>query len=207
MEKGEINIVEERMDVVVVGTGMANAIVFQPESRAALIFDEKARSKYPQEYETYPRKEEVILKADSIEDLAGKVGLPPGELRDLVESFNRAVKDDKALDLPIPKSKNAYRIDTPPFYALYPVLPGLNHPLGGLKINIKGQVLDKENNPIPGLYAAGSIVNWSFGKPYSISGVISYKGSYHAGESSGLAFALVSGRIAGSNAAKEALQS
>ena len=186
---------------------IANAIVYQPGNKAALIFDEKARAKYPEEYETYPRKEEVIKVAGTIEELATKIEVPPQKLKKLIEEFNGAVRDGKALELPIPKTDKAYKIDTPPFYGFYPVIPGFNHTLGGLKINTKAQALDRENNPIPGLYAAGSIVNWSFGSIYNRAGVRSFKGSYHAGNSSGLATALVFGRMAGRSAAIEAAKS
>ena len=185
---------------------IANAIVYQPGQQAALIFDEKARVMYPEEYEAYPRKEETIKVAGTIEELATKIAVSPEKLAKLIEEFNNSVKDGKAPGLPIPKAQKAYKIDTPPFYGFYPVIPGLNHPLGGVKINTSAQVIDRENNPIPRLYAAGSMVNWCFGKPYEVAGIKTFMGSYHAGASSGLATALVFGRIAGKNAAEEALK-
>ena len=186
---------------------IANAIVLQPDNKAALIFDEKARSKYPEEYETYPRKEETIEVAGTIEELATKIELSPDSLKNVIGQFNAAVSEDKALGLPVPKTDRAYKIDTPPFYGFYPITAGLNHPLGGLKINSKTQVLDMESNPIPGLYAAGSIANWAFGHTYNVAGIRSYMGSYHAGNSGGLPVALVFGRIAGRNAAGMSLSS
>ena len=122
----------------------------------------------------------------------------------LIVEFNNAVEDGKALHLPIPKTAHAFKIDSPPFYCVCPVLPGLNHPLGGLKTNAKAQVMDRDGHPIQGLYAAGSIQNWCFGQPFEKAGVKSYMGSYHAGASSGLATALVFGRIAGRGAANDA---
>ena len=185
---------------------IANAIAYQPGHKAALIFDEKARAMHPEEYETYPRKEETIKVAPTIEELAEKIEVSWSSLQNIIEEFNAAVSGDKALSLTIPKTDRAFKIDTPPFYGFYPVIPGLNHPLGGLKINTETQVLDRENNPILGLYAAGSILNWSFGRTYCVAGVTSYKGSYHAGNSGGLPIALVLGRIAGRSAAAEAIR-
>jgi succinate dehydrogenase/fumarate reductase flavoprotein subunit len=185
---------------------IGNAIILQPVHKAALIFDEKARAKYPSEYQTYPKKEEVIKVAGTIEELATKIEVSPEELKKGIEEFNDAVKDGKALELSVPKTEEAYKIDTPPFYGFYPVLPGLNHPLGGVRINTKAQVLDRDGDPIPGLYAAGSILNWCFGKPYEVAGVKTYIGSYHAGASSGLATALVFGRIAGKSASEKAFR-
>ncbi len=179
---------------------IANALVYQPGSQAALIFDEKTRAAFPKEYETYPHRDETIFVAGSLEELAAKIELPAEGLKKAVAEFNTAVKDGRALNLTIPKMANAFTIDTPPYYGFAPVLPGLNHPLGGLKIDSNARVLDLENVPIPGLYAAGSIVNWAFGKPYQVGNVTTFKGSYHAGASAGLATALVFGRLAGENA-------
>jgi tricarballylate dehydrogenase len=184
---------------------IANSIAYQPGNRAALIFDDKARTRHAEVYQAYPRRAEAIQAAESPQELAGKIDMSPARLKKAVDEFNAAVMDGKALGLSIPKKQNALRIDTPPFHAFYPVIPGLNHPLGGLKINNTARVLDRDGSPIPGLYASGSIVNWAFGKPYSVGGVRTYMGSYHAGDSSGLATALVFGRIAGEEAAKEAL--
>ncbi|MBM2831271.1 MAG: hypothetical protein HW414_323 [Dehalococcoidia bacterium] len=184
---------------------IANSIACQPGNRAALIFDDKARTRHAEVYQAYPRRAEVIQVAESLQELAVKIDMPPARLKKAVDEFNASVMDGKALGLSIPKKQNALRIDTPPFHAFYPVIPGLNHPLGGLKINNTARVLDRDGSPIPGLYASGSIVNWAFGKPYSVGGVRTYMGSYHAGDSSGLATALVFGRIAGKEAAKEAL--
>lgn len=183
---------------------IANALVYQPGNEAALIFDDKARAMFPKEFDAYPHKSEVIQVADTLDELAIKIKVSPAAFLKTIAVFNARVKDGQALDLPIPKTAHALPIDRAPFYAFYPVWPGLNHPLGGLKINTKTQVLNLENEPIPGLYAAGSIVNWAFGKPYEIAGVKTYKGSYHAGTSSGLATALVFGRMAGKYAAQEA---
>jgi tricarballylate dehydrogenase len=185
---------------------IANSITIQPGNSAALIFDDKTRTKHADQYEAYPCWQEVIQVADSLDELAVKMEMSPSALNKAVSEFNAAVKDGQALTLPFPKTRNAYRIDTPPFYGFHPIIPGLNHPVGGLKISNAAQVLDRDGLPLSGLYAAGSIVNWCFGKSYSVGGVRSFMGSYHAGESGGLAIALVFGRIAGAEAAKEALQ-
>ena len=62
--------------------------------------------------------------------------------------------------------------------------------MGGLKTNTKAEVLDKQGNPIPGLYAAGEVANGDF-----------YDVEYPAsGSSNGLAITF--GRAAGTNAAE-----
>ncbi|MBI2934391.1 MAG: FAD-binding protein [Chloroflexi bacterium] len=185
---------------------IANAIVFQPGHKAMLIFDETARAAFPDEWKRYRNKEKTIFSANTVDELAEKIGIEPFYLGHAVESFNQAVEEGRAASLVVPKTRHAVKIVDPPFYAFYPVLPGLNHPLGGLKVNTRCQVLDMENNPIAGLYAAGATVSWAFGKAYKAGNVMSYKGSYHAAMSSGLATALVFGRIAGHEAAAGAIE-
>ncbi len=181
---------------------IGNAIVYQPGHEAALIFDDKAGSLFPEEFDTYPHRKELFHSSGTLEGLARQIGFAPEAFVSTITEFNAHIRDGRTRDLPVPKTTFALPIERPPFYALYPVWPGLNHPLGGLKADPEMRVLDLENDPIPGLHAAGSIVNWAFGKPYDIAGVKSYKGSYHAGSSSGLATALTFGRIAGKNAAQ-----
>ena len=61
--------------------------------------------------------------------------------------------------------------------------------LGGIKINHKIEVLDRDFNVIPGLYAGGSCAGGLYGDTYDASA---------AGTT--LGFAINSGRIAGENA-------
>ena len=179
---------------------IANAIARQPGNQAGLVFDEKARVKFPHEYESYPRRDQIIKVAGSIEELATKMLLSPEGLARVIEAFNASVKDGKASGPNVKKASSAFKIDIPPFYGFYPVRPALNHTLGGLVVNAKCQVLNSEGNPIPGLYAAGTVTNWAYGQSYDINGVTSYQGSYHAGASSGAGIALVFGRLASKHA-------
>lgn len=63
-------------------------------------------------------------------------------------------------------------ISTPPYYALQ-YFPGMTGTVGGVKTNTSMQVVDWNNNPIPGLYAAGaaSAGFWGEGFPGSGSNV------------------------------------
>jgi len=76
----------------------------------------------------------------------------------------------------------------PPFIALGPVRPVFVHNEGGLAIDTRHRVLDGQDRPIPGLYAAGS----------TGQGGLLLKGHGHH-----LAWAFVSGRRAGRLAASE----
>ncbi|MCC6473246.1 MAG: FAD-dependent oxidoreductase [Burkholderiales bacterium] len=192
---------------------IANAIAFQPGGTAGLVFDDRARSMYPEEFDRYPRREQLIRSADSLEALAEKMHLSAHGLRRLVNAFNAAIRDGKAAGPNLPKTLHAVPIDAPPFHGFHPVVPAMNHTLGGLVVSADGcQVLNVQGNPIPGLYAAGTLVNWAYGKPYrvdggangGVDGVTTYKGSYHAGASSGAGIALVTGRLAAQKALEAA---
>ena len=79
---------------------------------------------------------------------------------------------------------------TPPFYALK-CHQAFHCTIGGIRINHKMEVLDQEDKPIPGLYAAGNDAGgWeSDTYCYVLSGTA-------------LAFAINSARIAGENAVR-----
>ncbi|MFM9969799.1 MAG: FAD-binding protein, partial [Burkholderiales bacterium] len=182
---------------------VANAIAFQPGASATLIFDDKARAKYAKEFDKYPRREQLIASADSIEGLANKLHLDAARMKSLVETYNASIREGKASGPNVPKTLCAIPLDTPPYYGFHPVLPAMNHTLGGLVVGAKDcQVIKADGTPIRGLFAAGTVINWAYGKPYEVDGVATYRGSYHAGASSGAGIALMSGRLAGQNAAK-----
>src|SRR6266851_3913638 len=69
-------------------------------------------------------------------------------------TFNPAIKDGKGTrGITPPKSNWAQPLDAPPFVG-YAVTTGITFTFGGLKITLDGQVIDCEQRPIPGLYAA-----------------------------------------------------
>ena len=81
----------------------------------------------------------------------------------------------------------------PPFYALH-YMPLARKNLGGVKTNLRCQVLDKHYEPIPGLYAAGELTGMAGGH---INGKAGLEGTM-------LGPALFSARVAGAWAAHEA---
>ena len=106
--------------------------------------------------------------------------------------FNPNIKDGKCtVGLAIEKSNWANTMEQPPFEA-YSVGCGITFTFGGLKIDPSGQVLDIEDAPIPGLYAAGELVGGLF--------YFNYPGS--AGLMAGAVFGRIAGRGAGEFALK-----
>ena len=48
-------------------------------------------------------------------------------------------------------------------YWIYRGVPSVHHTMGGLKINPKAKVLDANDKPIPGLWAAGEVTGCTHG--------------------------------------------
>lgn len=96
-----------------------------------------------------------IVKADTIEELAEKLGRDPAALRAEVDRFNAMV--DAGVDSDFGRDISTMaKIEQAPFYAIeeFPSLPACS---GGGRRNIKGEVLNWDNEPIEGLYSAGEL--------------------------------------------------
>ena len=96
-----------------------------------------------------------IVKADTIEELAEKLGRDPEALRAEVEHYNAMVDAGEDADFGRDITTMA-KIQKAPFYAIeeFPAMPACS---GGARRNIKGQVLTWDNQPIEGLYSAGEL--------------------------------------------------
>lgn len=129
-----------------------------------------------------------IVTADTIEELAEKMGVPADNLKATVDRYNQLA--DKGKDEDFGKRPELLcRIDKPPFYAAI-LKSALLVIVGGLSINEDMQVLDSEGLPIPGLYAVGNVAGDFFGGDYP---------TIFPGHSHGRAITF--GRIAGTIAA------
>lgn len=134
------------------------------------------------------RESPTVFKADSIKSLAEKAGIDPLIFQATVDEYNEFC--EKGHDTLFAKDRKYLRpIQVPPFYAVkaHTVFLGT---LGGIKINHNTEVLDRQDNVIPGLYAGGYDAGGMYGDSYCIKD--------STGLSSG--FAINSGRIAGKNA-------
>lgn len=137
------------------------------------------------------KKNTNVFVADSLEGLAKKIGVTPGSLRRTVDEYNRFC--EKGHDDHFDKNQKYLRpVQEPRFYA-FRIFSSMYGTLGGIKINEKTEVLNKENRVIPGLYAAGYDACGIFGNPPDYN-------FYTPGSTYG--FALNSGRIAGENTLK-----
>jgi flavocytochrome c len=91
--------------------------------------------------------------ANTIEELAAKIGVPPANLKAAVDEFNAGV--DAGQDK-WGRTLFKIKIDSPPYYAGARI-PTVHHTMGGIQINKDTQVIDKNGQIIPGLYAAGEV--------------------------------------------------
>lgn len=104
-----------------------------------------------------------VVKADSIEELAEKLGIDPEKLVDTVDEYNDMC--DSYDEQFFKDRKFMKSIRKAPFYA-GKFRPSGYGTLGGIKINDDAQVLDNDWNPIPGLFACGTDTCTIYGDSY-----------------------------------------
>jgi tricarballylate dehydrogenase len=168
-------------------------VAAQPDQIAYIIFDAPSLELFMPSL--YPP-----VQADTVRELAGKLGLDPDALGATVEGFNAAVRpgtfDHTVLDdcrtegLTPPKSHWARPIRIAPFYA-YPVRPGITFTYLGTRVNRQARMIMADGTPSANMFAAGEIM----------AGNVLGKG-YAAGI--GMTIGSVFGRVAGREAANNA---
>lgn len=116
----------------------------------------------------YKRAKAPIYTADKLEDAIKLAGLPVEETMKTVRDYNKAVKAGKANQLTPPNTLEKPRlIEKGPFMIL-PFQGGMTATFGGPKITRRAEVLNTENKPIKGLYAAGNAIGGIFYDDYIV---------------------------------------
>lgn len=124
-----------------------------------------------------------VFKADTIAELAQKIDLDPAKLERVVANMNEYARtgqdpefnrgdspyDRNFGDPKCAPNPNLGPIRKAPFYAI-PVNLGELGMKGGLKTDPNGQVVDGNDRPIAGLYAAGNASGSPFGNCYPGAG-------------------------------------
>lgn len=128
-----------------------------------------------------------FIKAESIEELADKMGINKAALVETVKKHNQYLKDGKDPEFGKNISPHMVSLEKGPFYGIAQ-WPSVHHTMGGLRINPQAQVIDIWGKPIPKLYAAGEVTG----------GV---HGSNRLG-SNAIPDCVCFGRVAGTSAAK-----
>ena len=127
------------------------AILKQKDGVAYLFFDSdmqkslKATNNYI--------KQSYCLKGETLDELAGKMGVPADKLKASLEAWKqgKAAGKDAFGRADMPRN-----LDQAPFYAIM-VTPAVHHTMGGVKIDPKTQVYNTKGQIIPGYFAAGEI--------------------------------------------------
>jgi len=194
-------------EAVTLSTERANALDRQPEGISYTLFDEKIKQQIiekgfinmglfilPQmkktELEndiTAEANKKTLKISGSWEEIAGWIGAVPEALKATIADYNFFCK--QGYDEAFFKDRRYLQpLCTPPYYAMK-CTSALLVTVGGIKINHHMEVLDQQDNPIPGLYAVGIDAGGWQGDTYCL-------------ELSGFAFgfAVNSGRIAGEHA-------
>jgi 3-oxosteroid 1-dehydrogenase len=144
---------------------------------AWLVFDQRYRDRYIfaglQPGQRIPTKwldSGVIVKADTIDELARQTGMPVDEFRSTVQRFNGFARS--GIDADYHRGESAYdryygdptnklnpnlgEISQPPYYAAK-LVPGDLGTKGGISTDVHGRALRDDGSVIEGLYAAGNV--------------------------------------------------
>jgi tricarballylate dehydrogenase len=165
-------------------------VAAQPEQVGHVIIDSKSINLFMPS--VFPP-----VQADTVHELATKLGLDPERVETTTRAFNAAcrtghfdhtVHDDcRTEGLDPPKSHWARPIDTPPFYG-YALRPGITFTYLGVRVNREARMQMADGRPSANMYAAGEIMAGNvLGRGY-LAGI-------------GMTIGAVFGRVAGQEAA------
>ena len=122
----------------------------------------------------------MVKRADTLEELAEKIGVPADALTATVERFNgfattgvdedfhrgESAYDKYYSDPTVKPNCSLAPIEKGPFYAVT-IVPGDLGTKGGLVTDEHARVLREDRSPIPGLYAAGNVSASVMGNTYA----------------------------------------
>lgn len=117
---------------------------------------------------------DAVISADSIEELAAKLNIPAENLKATIADYNAHVESGEPDEFGREYTEDAIK-NNPSYCAAINKIEGDKYyaialkalvvmTLGGVTVNVDGQVLDTAGEAIPGLYAAGECVGGVWGK-------------------------------------------
>lgn len=157
---------EEHYSLTYAKTG--RAVLAQPNGAAFQIFDELGVSLF-----RHDRNDPATsVEAQTIPELAKKIGVDPDVLVKTIETFNAACRTDvefkpgiqdgkSTVGITPPKSNWAVPLNKAPYRAL-PLAPGVTFSFGGVLVDTTARVLNTSNQPIQGLFASGDVIGIFF---------------------------------------------
>jgi fumarate reductase flavoprotein subunit len=152
---------------------IGDAVIKQPDAIGYQIFDqrifEKGNSGIPTMAFQAKYEQGQVIRAQTLAELAAKIGLPAGRLQETVEDYNRFVREGNDVQFGRNGLGTSYgalaSIDAPPFYA-YPSKSVIVATYCGLSVDAGMRVRDVFDNVIAGLYAAGEVIGGLHGHAY-----------------------------------------
>ncbi len=116
-----------------------------------------------------------VQKADTLEELYDKLGLPVEAAAASVARYNDLARNGHDDDFGKP-AKRLFPLEQGPFYGVRMGVTGMLVCAGGLESDEQARTFDNERNVIPGLYVAGNIQ----GNRYAVEYPICLKGLSHS---------------------------
>lgn len=163
---------------------VSEAILGQTKGTAFLFFDQEVRESLSA-IDNYD-KLGLLVQSSDLASMALKIGMDEAALSRSIQRYNgfQSCGDDadfhrSSVQMPVPLAKA-------PYYAVE-VKPAIHHTMGGIHIDSRARVLDRQGRPVEGLFACGEVT-----------------GGVHGGNrlgGNGVADIVVFGRIAGREAA------
>ena len=133
-------------------------------------------------------KGEVVFKAETVEELAKKMGVDATKLQETIDAYNKGIETGND---PFGRTDERTPIEAP-YYAVK-TIPYVLLTKGGPIMNTSAQTLDTNGNPIPGLFQCGELAGGA-----NVGGAANIGGLANTS-------CIVWGKIAGTNAASYAL--
>tara|TARA_A100001391_G_scaffold145276_1_gene102897 strand:- start:26394 stop:27824 length:1431 start_codon:yes stop_codon:yes gene_type:complete len=123
---------------------------------------------------TFEERGVQIFRADTLEQLAGQIGVLPDALKETVDQYNIGLAQGQMHTLSPPRTVRAEtlagspnRVSGGPYMAIR-LCAGLTYTMGGISIDADARVLSEGGAPIPGLFAAGSATGGLDGGPDAV---------------------------------------
>lgn len=133
------------------------AVFQQSVQRDGLIFDSKVYDSVAATMDKLHDNGVETYAFDTLDEMAEVFGVDAETLKATVAEFNAHVNTELGITegLEVNKTAKAATIDTPPYYGIYPLVPGTSLTFGGLATNVKAEVLQADGSVIHNLYACG----------------------------------------------------
>jgi fumarate reductase flavoprotein subunit len=144
----------------------------QPGKTAYVIYDSKWQADYDKAicWEMWgpPPVDgtKYTATADTIEELADKIGVPPENLKATVDRRNELAESGEDVDFGL-EPHRITSVTEAPFFAAEFASSYFSSTLSGVRVSGNSEVLGSDFLPIKGLYAAGNVVGERFNTAYT----------------------------------------